>query len=134
MMEDNKSYLWRIYAAIVLTSLGVFYYLVFLFYLCGGIPIEKIHYFMTDGWPNFCADNVPLVAPVFLFVGLFCWYSYNMKMKPKPVTEPEYDFKFTTVENKAPEFSREQDYIFESRAKRASKPNAAYQPDDETVI
>lgn len=106
--------------AIILTSLGVFYYLVFLFYLCGGIPIEKIHYFMTDGWPNFCADNVPLVAPVFLFLGLYFWYSYTVKMRPKPIPEPEYDFHFTKVE-KHPEVNQEPDYIFESRAHKATK-------------
>lgn len=105
--------------AIILTSLGVFYYLVFLFYLCGGVPIERIHYFMTDGWPNFCADNVPLVAPVFLFLGLYFWYSYTVRQKPKAKPEPEYEFKFTPVE-KTPEILREPDYVFESRAHRAS--------------
>jgi hypothetical protein len=131
-MEDTRSYLWRIWLAITLTSLGVLYYLVFLFYLCGGVPIEKIHYFMTDGWPNFCADNVPLVAPVFLFVGLYFWYSYTMRQKPKPVPEPEYDFHFNKAE-KAPEVNQELDYIFESRANRAAKPSAALPRDNETV-
>jgi hypothetical protein len=97
----NKSFKWRIQAAVTLTSLGVLYYLVFLFYLCGGVPIEKIHYFMTDGWPDVLADNVPYIAPVFLFVGLSLWYSYNKKARPKPIAEPEYTFEFNKVEKHA---------------------------------
>lgn len=121
---NNKSFIWRIWMAIVLTSLGVFYYLVFLFYLCAGVPIEKIHYFMTDSWPSFYADNVALVAPVFLFVGLYFWYSYTKMSKPKPVPEAAYDFRFTTVE-KSPELQREPDYVFESRAVRSARSKAS---------
>jgi hypothetical protein len=110
---DNRSFAWRIWVSVTLTSLGALYYLVFLFYLCGGVPIEKIHYFMTDSWPSFCADNVPLVAPVFLLVGLGLWYSYTLKGKPKAAPEPEYQFEFTKVE-KTPAIEPEPDYIFES--------------------
>jgi hypothetical protein len=56
---------------------------------------------MTDGWPNICADLVAWVAPVFLFTGLYFWYSYNMALKPKPAPEPEYSFEFNRVEKSA---------------------------------
>lgn len=124
---DNKSFVWRIWLAITLTSLGVLYYLVFLFYLCSDVPIEKIHYFLTDGWPNFCADNVPLVAPIFLCVGLYFWYSYVQKAKPKPVVEVEYAFEFTKAETHA-EKSEEPDYVFESRANRVAKTSTSPAP------
>jgi len=119
-MDETKSIIWRIWLAIALTSAGVFYYLVFLFYLAAGVPIEKIHYFMTDGWPNFCADNVPLVAPVFLCVGLYFWYTYVQESKPKVVAEPEYAFEFTKVE-KPTEHSKGTDYVFDSKANRMAK-------------
>jgi len=133
MIKDNKTYLWRIYVAITLTSLGVFYYLVFLFYLSGGIPIERIHYFMTDGWPNFCADNVPLVAPVFLVVGLYFWYSYTVKLKPKAAPEPEYEFQFTTVD-KTQEVTHEPEYVFESRANKHINPSSSFEQQNETEL
>jgi hypothetical protein len=56
---------------------------------------------MTDGWPAFCADNVPLVAPLFLFLGLYLWYSHTVKSRPKPVFEPEYAFEFKMVDKNA---------------------------------
>lgn len=131
---DNKSFVWRIWFAVVLTSMGVFYYLVFLFYLCGGIPIEKIHYYMTDGWPNFCADNVPLVAPGFLILGLYFWYSYTVKAKPKPVVEPEYAFEFTKVDKHTETHPAvEPEYIFESnRNKKAHQADPILPLEDES--
>jgi hypothetical protein len=113
---EEKSILWRIQLAVVLTSLGVLYYFVFLFFLCAGVPIERIHYFMTDGWPNFCADNVPLVAPTFLIVGLGLGWSYNMKKKPKSAPEPEYQFQFKSVEKKQDLALDPDDYVFSSKA------------------
>lgn len=130
-MDNSKTYLWRIYVAITLTSLGVLYYLVFLYYLCGGIPIERIHYYMTDGWPNFCADFVAMVAPAFLFLGLFFWYSYTLKMRPKAVPEPEYDFHFTTVE-KSPDTITNPDYVFENRINKPVKISSLYQQEGNT--
>lgn len=110
---DNKTFAWRMWTAVILTSVGALYYLVFLFYMCGGVPIEKIHYYMTDKWPNFYADNVALVAPVFLIVGLGLWYWHFVKSKPKAAAEPEYQFEFNVVENTSP-IKTQPEYIFES--------------------
>ena len=121
---DNKSFTWRIWLSITLTTLGVLYYLVFLFYLSGGVPIEKIHYFMTDGWPDFCADNIPLVAPVFLFIGLGLWYYNTLKNKPKAIAEPEYQFEFNKVE-KSSVIEPEAEYVFESKKRNTDTQNQA---------
>jgi len=94
-MIKNKE--WRLTAAVVLTSIGVLYYLIFLLYFAGGQPIERIHNRMTDGWPDILADNVPFVAPIFLFLGLWLGYLHNEEKKPKREPEPIYDFKINYV-------------------------------------
>ncbi|EHQ24253.1 hypothetical protein [Mucilaginibacter paludis] len=93
----DKRFKWRIQLAAILTAIGSLYYLIFLFYLSGGAPIERIHSKITDGWPDILADNVPLISPAFLVFGLLLWYSYYLKNLPKPQAEPEYKFEFNKV-------------------------------------
>lgn len=78
-------------------SVGIFYYLVFLFFFSGGIPIDKVHARMTEDWPDYLADSAPWISPIFLCLGLYFWYSYTKRNKAKQAPEPEYHFEFNVI-------------------------------------